>query len=477
MSWIFLILLNVSLLQGQIIDDMAIEQAWHFAETQLSETIRIMRHDSTRHPKVTNNIGQDGNGDWTMTGRGGWTSGFFSGCLWKMAAYSGDSTWLDYARRWTGDLERQKYNDGDHDIGFRMYCSYGQGLLLQPDTSYEGILHTSAHTLSTRFDSTIGCIKSWDWKGNYAAIIDNMMNLELLFWSAQNSGNPEFYDMAVSHADKTRENHVYIDGSTWHVVDYNDDGSVREKSTQQGYSDASCWSRGQAWGIYGFTLTYRETGEQRFLETAELLADYFIEHLPADWVPYSDFNAPNIPNCEKDASAAAITCAALFELDQYSENDYYTPAVNMLKSLIQNYLAEGTGYASILHRASQWYTDQERGAIYADYYFLEALQRFSNIESSVGYDPSTPEQFGLSQNYPNPFNGSTTFNFELPHAADVKLSIYDITGRHVATLVNGFESAGQHRIHWTADQHCSGTYFIQLKAENNLWKKNCTLVK
>lgn len=480
----FCILFSLSSIAGwaQIVDDDALQHAWDFADAQLRETLNSLRQDASRHPKVTNNVETDGDGQWKTTGRGGWTSGFFSGCLWKMAMHTHDEFWQQNAAKWTADLESQKYNDGDHDIGFRMLCSFGQGYHLKPNDDYKQILHTAATTLASRFDETIGCIKSWDWTGNYAVIIDNMMNLELLFWSAKNGGNAALYDMAVSHADKTRENHVYEDGSTWHVVDYADDGSVIKKFTQQGYSDGSCWSRGQAWGIYGFTVAYRETGASRFLETAEHLANYFIQHLPDDYVPYSDFNAPNIPNCEKDASAAAITCAALFELDQFSTTDYRTSAENILQSLLTQYLAESTVYASILHRASQWWGDDERGSIYADYYVLEAMQRYEQAKARVATTEKPPETVQLQAAYPNPFNPTTCIAFELPAAGIVHLDVLSATGTQVATLLDQHMSAGPHEVYWhgmdaAGKSVASGLYLYRLHYGNQCRIKKVVLMR
>lgn len=463
MRCILFILATPWIVFSQAIDDSLIARAWQAANIKLGNTLDQLNNNSTKHPKITNSLEQDGNGRWQMSGRGGWTSGFFSGCLWHMAAKTNEDFWREKAAKWTADLESQKYNSGDHDIGFRMFCSYGQGYSQNQSEAYRQILLTAANTLASRFDESIGCIKSWDWTGNYAVIIDNMMNLELLFWAARNGGDSRLYDIAVSHADKTLVNHIRGDGSTWHVVDYNDDGTVRRKFTAQGYSDDSCWSRGQAWGLYGFTVAYRETGEIRFLRTAEKLADYFLANLPGDGVPYSDFNAPNIPDCEKDASAAAIACSALFELAGFSEKPYRSSARFILQHLIEDYLAPEESYQSILFRASQKWGDAERGTIYADYYFLEALRRFEATTSNVVRKEAQPATFKLSQNYPNPFNSSTTIEFSLSHAGRLRADIYDVAGRHVAQLADAAFSKGAHRLKWQADNAAGGVYFVKVQ--------------
>ena len=476
-SFILLSLTFCSALFAQELEVLA-DQAWQFSAEQLDATIDEIRNNASRHPKITNSVQADGNGRWITSKRHGWTSGFFSGCLWLMYERTGNQAWLEKAEKWTADLESQKYNTGDHDVGFRMFCSYGNGVRINPNEKYKKVLLKSANSLSQRYNARIGCIKSWDWTGNFAVIIDNMMNLELLLWASKNGGENELADMAVNHADKTIENHVREDGSTYHVVDYNDDGSVNLKRTHQGYSDESTWSRGQSWGLYGYTMMYRETGEQRFLDTALLMADYVIENLPEDYVPYSDFDAPNIPDCEKDASAAAIACSALLELGQYSDNPVYlTTAENMLRSLIENYLAKGTDYSSILHRASQFWGDAERGTSYADYYFLEALSRYEKYESTVLAHNKKPLNFHLPPAFPNPFNACTTIEFECDHACLLKLEIFDATGRHVETLLDEHRTAGSHQIRWHANDYPSGVYLVRLSSGMEMLKQKILLVK
>jgi chondroitin AC lyase len=226
---------------------------------------------------------------WKAAGMYDWRSGFFPGCLWYAYEYSRDEAMKDAAKRWTEGLEPVKDYTRNHDVGFMMFSSYGNGYRLTGNPAYKDVLLRSARSLSTRFNPTVGSILSWNpnsrWK--FPVIVDNMMNLELLFWAAKNGGGDDLRKIAETHALTTMKNHVRSDGSTFHVIDYDPaTGAVRARNTAQGYADGSAWSRGQAWGLYGFTMTYRETKNPVFLETARKIADYFIAHLPADSVPY-----------------------------------------------------------------------------------------------------------------------------------------------------------------------------------------------
>jgi len=329
----------------------------------------------------------------------GWTLGFFPGCLWYMYELTGDIYFLMEAVMWTNPLQNQKNNTifGDH--GFVLLDSYGHGYRLTGETSYRDIVIQGANSLASRYDPDVGCVRSWSWGSwadgsKFTVVVDTMMNIEILFWGARHGGPSDLYDKAVSHAYKTRQNHVRADGSTYHVVVYDENtGAVSYKTTHQGYSTESTWSRGQAWALYGFTMSYRETGDPNFLETAEKVADYFVDNLPADSVPYSDFEAPGIPNVEKDSSAAAIAASGLLELctlvsDPCDQEKYYDTAKDILTSLCTRYpyggyLAQDTdGSAispSILRRGCKMYGDSENGLIYGDYFFLEALMRYKGL--------------------------------------------------------------------------------------------------
>jgi unsaturated chondroitin disaccharide hydrolase len=320
-----------------------------------------------------------------------WTSAFYAGNLWYMYDLTKDKKWELAARRWTAGLEKEKYNTHTHDLGFMLYCSFGNGLRLTNDPAYKQILIQGAKSLSTRFNKKAGVIRSWDhgkWK--FPVIIDNMMNLEFLFWATRVTGDSSFYDIAVTHANTTLKNHFRADNSSYHVIDYDTlTGAVIAKATAQGYADESAWARGQAWGLYGYTVTYRETKDIRYLDQAVKIAEFFLNHpnLPKDKVPYWDFNALNITSEERDASAAAIAASGLLELSGYVKNGdkYKKAAEDMLISLSSPaYLAAvGTNNNFILmhsvgHKPAK--SEIDVPIVYADYYYIEALIRYDRMK-------------------------------------------------------------------------------------------------
>ena len=292
-------------------------------------------------------------------------------------------------------MESQKSSTSNTDIGFIIFCSFGNGYRLTGNQHYKDVILTAAHSLSMRYNPVVGCIRSWNRaEDHFSVITDHMMILEILFWAAKNGGDPNYYNMAVSHARKTMQNNVRhtasdYNGSTYHLVDYDPNtGAVITKKTKQGYSTESTWARGQAWGLYGFTIAYRETGDPNFLQTAEETADYFVDHLPPDFVPYWDFNMPNITSEEKDTSAAAIAASGLLELStlastQQLQEKYYNAARNILSSLCSPaYLAEGTNSSGILLHGVQNHPGGggiDVSLIHADHYFLEALLRYQKL--------------------------------------------------------------------------------------------------
>lgn len=322
-----------------------------------------------------------------------WTSGFFPGCLWLQYEYTKKPYWKDVAVKYTEVLYDQQFNDSNHDIGFKMYCSYGAGLRLTGNTKYKDVLLQSAKTLASRFNSTTGCIRSWNHhkdKWDYPVIIDNMMNLELLFWASKEFKEQTFYDIAVSHAEKTLANHFRPNNSCYHVIDYNiTTGMVDHKHTRQGYNHESSWARGQAWAIYGFTMCYRETGNKKFLDQAVKVADFVINHerLPVDGIPFWDFDDPKIPLSPRDASAAAAICSGLYELCTFLDDlgyIYMKFADKLFNSLSSpEYLAEiGENNNFILkHSVGNLPQNDEvdQPIIYADYYFLEAAIRKNKL--------------------------------------------------------------------------------------------------
>jgi uncharacterized protein YyaL (SSP411 family) len=378
-------LMSINNVSSQVWDQQRVH-ALQFAEKQLRHTVEELR-EGLGVPRSTSP-----DGTWKTVSIYDWTSGFFPGCLWYAFENNHDPFFKKAAGQWTERLDTIRYFTGSHDLGFMIFCSYGNGYRLTKNENYRKLIFQTAKTLTTRFNAKVGCIKSWDGaKWQYPIIIDNMMNLELLFWASRNGGTKDMYDIAISHAEKTMQNHFRSDGSTYHVLSYDTTtGKVVAKNTAQGYADTSCWARGQAWSIYGFTMTYRYTKDQRFLQTAQRAADYFIDHLPADFVPYWDFQAPKIPDEPRDASAAAIAASGLFELstfvaDTQLRTKYFKAAENILRSLCSSsYLAEGTSSHGILnhcvgHKPNNGEIDVS--LIYADYYFLEALSRYKSLLS------------------------------------------------------------------------------------------------
>ena len=323
-----------------------------------------------------------------------WTSGFFPGALWYLYEYTNDNKWKEAAEKFSNYVVDSQYDSTTHDVGFKMYCSYGNGYRLTNDKNYKKILLQSAKTLSTRFNPIVGCLRSWDhhehlWQ--YPVIIDNMMNLELLFWATKESGDSSFYKIAVAHANTTMKNHFREDYSSYHVINYDTTtGEEIGRNTHQGYADESAWARGQAWGLYGYTMCYRETNDKKYLKQAEHIAEYMLNHknFPKDMIMYWDFDAPNIPDEERDASAAAVMSSALYELSNYlpeKQAKYKTAADKILESLSSpDYRAEvGTNDDFLLmHSVGSKPGNSEIDVplIYADYYFLEANLRKMEIE-------------------------------------------------------------------------------------------------
>ena len=321
-----------------------------------------------------------------------WTCGFFPGSLWYMYELTNNEQFKKEAKFYTEILDKVQYRKDTHDLGFMLYCSYGNGFRLTGNENYKKILITGSNSLMTRFHPEVGLIKSWDERKDwqYPVIIDNMLNLEMLCEVSKLTHDNSFKKATISHANKTIENHFRADNSCFHVINYDSvSGKVISKVTHQGYSDSSSWARGQGWAIYGYTMMYRETRNQKYLEQARKVATFILNNpnLPADKVPYWDFNAPNIPDAPRDASAAAIYASALVELSGYVKNrkDYLDTAEKILISLSSTkYLAEKgqNGLFILKHSVGNWPSRKEIDVPlnYADYYFIEALGRYMKVK-------------------------------------------------------------------------------------------------
>ncbi|WP_320052678.1 glycoside hydrolase family 88 protein [uncultured Acetobacteroides sp.] len=370
-----------------------VKNSMDFAVKQHMFLANTLKDSSTLLPKTT-----DWNSKLVTCKSDWWTSGFFPGSLWYLFEYSKNEQVKKMAELYTARVENQKYTTDNHDVGFMLYCSFGNGYRITGNKAYKEVLVTGAKSLSTRFREKVGCIQSWDivsWNKNRGwqcpVIIDNMMNLELLAEATRMSGDSSFYKIAVSHANVTMENHFRPDYSSFHVVDYNlADGSVRRQQTEQGYADGSSWSRGQGWALYGYTVMYRETKDKKYLDWARRIAEYVMEQLKPieDKIPYWDYNAPNIPDAYRDASAGALTCSALIELSQYVDKAtakrYLAIAEQQIRSLsAAPYRAElGKNGGFILKHSVgsiPGKTEVDVPLSYADYYFIEAMLRYKKV--------------------------------------------------------------------------------------------------
>ncbi|MGJ1235307.1 MULTISPECIES: glycoside hydrolase family 88 protein [Sphingobacterium] len=345
-----------------------------------------------------------------------WTGGFFPGSLWYIYNHTHNKDTEAAAIKWTEALEKAKDLDQHHDIGFVMYCSYGNAIKYLNDpkkvAAYKDILIHSANTALKRYNPQVGVIKSWNekksWDGKtlwkYPVIIDNMMNLEMLCYVSDLTGDAKYKDAAISHATQTMKNHFRKDYSTYHVVDYDAKGNAIHQQTNQGYADNSTWARGQAWAIYGFTMMYRETKKPEFLKTAKAAAKFYMTHpnLPKDKIPYWDFNAgkPSYKSdadfsslklnfVPRDASAAAIVASALIELSTLTtgteSKSYLTFAQESLQTLSgSTYFAKYTTNGGFLLQHSvgslPHHSEIDVPLTYADYYYLEGLTRLEQLK-------------------------------------------------------------------------------------------------
>lgn len=355
----------------------------------LAET--VLRGDRERFVSYTTP-----GGSWRTQNDGTWTSGFVPGLFWYHYALGGGGDWKDRALHWSEGV-RSRATATDNDTGFQIYSAYGLGLGFDPDgADYEAVLLEGAQTLvEERWNADIGCFRSWPGGEDDPTVlpfevnIDQMMNLELILWAGLNGGPAAYVDHAVSHADKTWEHNVRPDGGTYHVVAYNLDGTVDYKRTHQGWREESTWSRGQAWAVYGYVMVYRYTGLQRMLERSRACYAYFVAETlkdAPDFIPYSDFDAPLDDDNPRDSSAAAIVaCAALLLFEETGEAVYLEDAERILESLSSpRYLSRSSNYQSLLLKGSEKWGEPEVGAIFGDYFFLEALWLWSQVEQEPG---------------------------------------------------------------------------------------------
>ena len=327
-----------------------------------------------------------------MRGIYGWTSGHFPGSLWLLHEATGDAFFRDRAAAWTELLRPVADYDGNHDIGFMMYCSFGTARRVLKTDAYDALLVRTAESLTHRYSDALGLIRSWgkdlNDTANFLVIPDNLMNLELLEFASRASGNPRYAEVARSHATKTMRSHFRVDGGAYHVLDYDQRpgfvGTVQGVRRGQGLSCTTTWSRGQAWAIYGYAMMFRETKDAAYLAFAQKVADYALDHpnMPADGIPCWDFGAPGE---ERDSSAGAVMASGLLELAGFVGGEkgaaYRAFAVKQLLALASPaYFSEGgeIGHWLLKHGVGNKanHSEVDTPLCYGDYYFLEALLRF-----------------------------------------------------------------------------------------------------
>ena len=373
-----------------------VNKALDYCAAQAQRTLTELKTDSgIDYTMMPRNIMADEN-HWNCrkATKEEWCAGFWPGVLWYDYEYTQDKHILEEAKKFTNSLEfLSQIPAYDHDLGFLVFCSYGNGYRLTKNPAYKKVILDTADSLSALFNPVVGTMLSWpreveprNWPHN--TIMDNMINLEMLFWAAKNGGNPYLYDIAVSHADKTMKCHFRPDYTSYHVAVYDTiTGNLIKGVTHQGYADSTMWARGQAWAIYGYTVVYRETKDPKYLDFAQKVTDVYLERLPEDKVPYWDFDDPSIPNAPRDASAAAVVASSLLELSTYLPNGtgkrYRDAAVEMLTSLSSdNYQSGKSNPSFLLHSVGHWpaHSEIDASIIYADYYYIEALLRLKRLQ-------------------------------------------------------------------------------------------------
>lgn len=376
-------------------DELNVDRELDYCNRQVQRTLKELRGQENQvdYTMMPRNI-LDGQHVWNCrkATKEEWCGGFWPGILWYDYESTGDEKIKEEADKFTSSLKFLSETPAyDHDLGFLVFCSYGNGYRLTRNPEYRQIILDTADSLATLFNPRVGTILSWprnvEMFGGHNTIMDNLMNLEMLFWAAKNGGNPYLSDMAIAHADKTMKYQFRPDYTSYHVAVYDTlTGDFIRGCTHQGYADSTMWARGQAWGIYGYTVMYRETKDLRYLEFVQKVTDVYLKNLPEDYVPYWDFNDPSIPESPRDASAAAVVASALLELSTYLSvekgMEYKEAAVKMLKSLSSDRYKSGKSKPSfLLHSTGHWPAKSEIDAsiIYADYYYIEALLRLKRL--------------------------------------------------------------------------------------------------
>lgn len=374
-----LCLVSAATAPGSALSELAREQ-FTFAAQQYAGLLQRLEEEKERVPRTFEN------GTLTTVRATDWTSGFFAGSLWLVFEHTRDPVMRASAEDFTRRVETIQHFTGHHDVGFMLGCSYGEAWRVTGDQAYRAVLIRGARSLATRYHASTGLVRSWDSKRwSYPVIIDNMMNLGILWFAHVETGELAFRDIVISHADKTLANHFRPDASSYHVVDYDSaTGMPLKQETFQGFANGSAWARGQAWALAGYAAAARFSNTPAYLAHARKIADFILRHprLPADGIPYWDFDAPDIPTALRDASAGAVMAVGLLNLaDQLGAEEgglYRELGERQLRSLCSRAYRAGldeNGSFLLMHSVGHMPHKKELDVplCYADYYFLKGL--------------------------------------------------------------------------------------------------------
>lgn len=384
------------------VSNALLNQFFQFAAVQLSNTV-IQVANTNLYPWTTAS-----NGTWNTEppSDNAWITGFFPGLMWFVYEHTGDTNYRNWAQNWMTGILPLQYSTNTDDVGFMINTSYGNGYRLTGNPAYKAVMLQAAQSFSNRFNNYVGCLADdhlLDTSANpppFEVIMDTMMNSELLYRAYDLGGSSNLFTYAITHAGRTLTNQLRPDGSTFHTVIYNfTNGTVLFQGNRVAIPALDTWARGHAWAIHGFTMAYQESGDARFLSAAERAADFYINNVPADYVPYWYFQTNGLPPSPplRDSSAAAITLSATSQLAQMATNStdgarYWQAAINIFNSLSStNYLAQGTSSSGILLHGNSVDSATDSSLIYGDYYFLETLKRLTDLygQTTLTYIPNT----------------------------------------------------------------------------------------
>lgn len=382
----------------EVRSEVLFREARQFALRQLARTDRRLRHG--RFPTVAPPGEQ-----WHTSGTNGWLAGFFPGQLWMAYELTGKRSWARRAAARQEPLTVRADDTSTHDLGFLLQTSFGRQAALTGRDRPRAVTRRAAAALAARWVPQVGATRSWNGPdGQVTVIVDNLVNLELLFAASRSGGRPEWHQMAVQHALTTAAHHLRTDGSTTHVVRFDEtSGRPVWKGTVQGLHDESTWARGQSWAVHGFTTAYRESGDPRLLDAARRTADFALVHLPRDGVPYWDYDAPPGGDRSRDTTAATVLASGLLELarldpDAARRAAYAAQGLRTLRSLAgPRYLAKGTRSPALLRHGHHSPTYPDSGVTYGDHYLVEALLRAQLLPSTRPGLPARVSRPGVTR--------------------------------------------------------------------------------